>query len=89
MDGVRHVVPAGSSVTLHPGESITLTPGLYHQFHGEPGRGTVLVGEVSLVNDDAADNRFHQPVGRFPAIEEDEPPLHLLVGDYDRYYHGG
>jgi D-lyxose ketol-isomerase len=85
LDGVRRTVPAGGSVTLHPGESITLTPGLYHQFHGEPGHGTVLVGEVSLVNDDAADNRFHQPVGRFPAIEEDEPPLHLLVGDYGRH----
>ena len=86
MDGVRHVVPAGSSVTLHPGESITLTPGLYHQFQGEPGHGTVLVGEVSLVNDDASDNRFHQPVGRFPTIEEDEPPLHLLGKDYAAYY---
>jgi D-lyxose ketol-isomerase len=26
-------------------------------------------------------------VGRFPTIEEDEAPLHLLVTDYDRYYH--
>ena len=28
------------------------------------------------------DNRFHQPVGRFPEIEEDERPCRLLVGDY-------
>ena len=26
--------------------------------------------------------RFHQPVGRFPEIEEDEPSYRLLVGDY-------
>ena len=28
------------------------------------------------------DNVFRDPIGRFPHIEEDEPPLHLLVGDY-------
>jgi hypothetical protein len=83
-DGVEHVLPAGSTVRLEPGESITLTPRLYHMFWGagEP----VLVGEVSTVNDDAADNRFYEPTDRFPDIEEDEPPLHLLVGDYGRYY---
>ena len=46
----------------------------------------MLVGEVSRVNDDRVDNRFLEPVGRFPSVEEDEPPLHLLVGDYFRYY---
>ncbi|MDD3366556.1 MAG: D-lyxose/D-mannose family sugar isomerase, partial [Sphaerochaetaceae bacterium] len=34
------------------------------------------------VNDDNTDNRFFEDVGRFPAIEEDEAPLHLLVSDY-------
>ena len=70
---------------LEPGESITLVPRCYHTFWGEGGR--VLVGEVSLVNDDYADNRFFEPVGRFPDVEEDEPPLYLLVNDYRRYYH--
>ncbi|MCJ7558015.1 MAG: D-lyxose/D-mannose family sugar isomerase, partial [Gammaproteobacteria bacterium] len=55
-----------------------------HQFWGAEER--VLVGEVSMVNDDNLDNRFYKPVGRFPDIEEDEAPLHLLVGDYGRYY---
>jgi len=80
VDGVQRHLKAGDAVRLTPGESITLTPGLYHAFWGEGDR--VLVGEVSTVNDDAADNRFHEPVGRFPQIEEDEPPLYLLVGDY-------
>ncbi len=84
IDGVRRVVPAGGTVVLGPGESITLAPYCYHAFWGTGGR--VLVGEVSLVNDDATDNRFYEPIGRFPAIEEDEPPLHLLVNDYERYY---
>jgi D-lyxose ketol-isomerase len=46
------------------------------------------VGEVSSVNDDANDNRFHRPTGRFPAIEDDEPPLYLLCTDYPRYWKG-
>ena len=71
-------------VRLEPGESITLTPRLYHEFWAEKGR--TLVGEVSLVNDDRTDNRFYENVGRFPAIEEDTEPLHLLVSDYEKYY---
>ncbi len=70
-------------MVLSPGESITLPSRLYHEFWGAGSR--VLVGEVSLVNDDRTDNRFYEPVGRFPEIEEDESPLHLLVGDYPRY----
>jgi len=83
LDGVTRRVKAGGSVVLYPGDSITLTPGLYHAFWGEGRR--VLVGEVSSVNDDAADNRFHDPVGRFPAIEEDTLPARLLVNDYERF----
>ena len=82
MDGRNHWAPAGTIVRLTPGESITLFPGLYHKFWGERGKGTVLVGEVSQVNDDRTDNRFLEPIGRFPEIEEDAAPLHLLVTDY-------
>ncbi len=73
MDGVRRTLPAGSKVVLTPGESITLVDHLYHAFWGEG--SCVLVGEVSVVNDDTVDNRFLAGVGRFPTIEEDEPPL--------------
>ena len=82
MDGVECTFPAGTVVRLTPGESITLTRGLYHRFWGEEGKGTVLVREVSMCNDDNADNRFYDPVGRFPEIEEDEKPLHLLCNEY-------
>ena len=83
-DGVRREVAAGTILELKPGESITLTPRLYHSFWGKGGR--VLVGEVSAVNDDVHDNRFLLPGGRFPKIEEDVAPLYLLVGDYEHYY---
>jgi D-lyxose ketol-isomerase len=83
-DGVQRTVKAGSEVVLKPGESITLRPRVYHEFWAAGER--VLTGEVSLVNDDAADNFFLNPVGRFPAIEEDEKPYRLLVTDYPKYY---
>lgn len=84
VDGVRRVVKPGESVTLTPGESISLPDHLYHQFWAAESR--CLIGEVSLVNDDKTDNRFYERVGRFPDIHEDEPPLQLLVNDYARYY---
>jgi D-lyxose ketol-isomerase len=84
-DGISRNVPAGGKVILEPGESITLEQGMYHRFYGEEGKGTVLVGEVSAVNDDTSDNCFMEEIGRFPVIEEDEQPIHLLVGDYKKF----
>ncbi len=84
IDGVKKTFPAGTEVCIKPGESITLTPYLYHRFWGEEGKGTVLVREVSMCNDDANDNRFYDKVGRFPEIEEDEAPLHLLCNEYNK-----
>jgi D-lyxose ketol-isomerase len=84
-DGVRVTLPPGGTVTLTPGESVCLPQRLYHQFWGDAGKGTVLVGEVSRVNDDRTDNRFHEPIGRFPVIDEDTAPLHLITMDYARF----
>lgn len=84
LDGVTRALKAGGIIKLSPGESITLPPRLYHSFWGEGSR--VLVGEVSMVNDDRLDNCFLEPVGRFPKIVEDEEPLLLLTVDYPAYY---
>lgn len=84
IDGHAMTVPAGTQVELRPGQSITIYPYLYHDFEVVPGTGPVLLGEVSQVNDDASDNRFNPPVGRFPAIEEDEPPYRLLCTEYPK-----
>jgi hypothetical protein len=83
INSIRHTFEPGTVVELHPGESIALPQRCYHKFWGADER--VLVGEVSLVNDDDEDNRFYNPLGRFPKIEEDEPPLYLLCTDYDKY----
>ena len=82
-DGQSITLPAGSLLKLDPGESITLLPGIWHAFWAE--QEDVLIGEVSTVNDDRTDNWFEMDIGRFSKIEEDEPPLHLLVSDYDTH----
>jgi len=82
LDGVATRVAAGHSFVLRPGESIRLTPSLYHEFYAEPGSGVAIIGEVSSVNDDATDNHFLAAPGRFAAIVEDEPPQHLLCTEY-------
>lgn len=81
-DGVKSTVPAGTVLELLPGQSITLSQRMYHSFWAKPGHGPVLIGEVSQTNDDNTDNRFLEPMGRFPSIEEDEPPFRYLCNEY-------
>jgi D-lyxose ketol-isomerase len=79
-DGIRRQVEPGGTVILGPGESITLTPYLYHTFYAIDGHG--LIGEVSSVNDDATDNYFKEPLPRYPEVVEDEPPFRVLCNEY-------
>lgn len=84
IDGLVHSFSQGEKVILGPGQSICLPPYLGHRFYGEEGRGKVMIGEVSSVNDDQNDNHFFDGVGRFPEIEEDEAPRFLLISDYHK-----
>jgi D-lyxose ketol-isomerase len=86
IDGVRRKLQAGDKVKLQPGESITLPTRTFHKFWAEGSR--VMMGEVSMINDDKIDNCFYNPfgTGRFSPIEEDEAPLYLLYSDYTRYW---
>jgi D-lyxose ketol-isomerase len=84
VDGFKRTFSPGEILTLTPGESVSLPQYCYHKFWAVGGR--VLVGEVSMVNDDNTDNRFLYPVGRFSTIDEDEAPLYLLCNEYERYY---
>ena len=83
IDGKQQTFQAGERLELQPGESLSLPPRIYHSFWAE--QGDVLIGEVSLVNDDHRDNCFYEPIGRFPEIIEDEEPKFLLVGDYAKF----
>lgn len=84
VDGVSRTFNPGDILRLSPGESVSLPQYCYHKFWAENSR--VLVGEISMVNDDNADNRFLEPIGRFSDIEEDEEPLYLLCNEYKDYY---
>ncbi|MGB1035232.1 MAG: D-lyxose/D-mannose family sugar isomerase, partial [Primorskyibacter sp.] len=83
VDGVMRRVGPGGHLKLVPGESVTLRPSDWHAFWAEG--SDVLITEVSTVNDDLTDNVFEMDIGRFSNIDEDEPPQHLLVSDYDRH----
>lgn len=84
MDGIRHTVKTGEIIEITPGNSITLTPGLYHRFGAKKHAGNLVAGEVSKINDDNLDNVFAEKQNRFSRIEEDEPILHPLCNEYDR-----
>lgn len=83
VDGARRALKADEHLRLKPGESVTLTPDIWHAFWGE--KGDVLIGEVSTVNDDNTDNWFEMEIPRYTRITEDTAPVHLLVSDYKTY----
>lgn len=80
IDGVLTEFEPGKVYSIAKGQSVCFEPYVYHTFWMEGGTG--LIGEVSMVNDDTADNRFLEPVGRFPEIEEDVPAEVLLCTEY-------
>lgn len=81
-DGVRYDAKAGEIIEITNGNSITLTPFVYHRFFTKTGTGDLIIGEVSKINDDNTDNIFANPQERFCAVEENEPAYRLLVNEY-------
>jgi len=77
-NGQKVEVRSGEPLILEAGERVTIVPGIYHAFW--PESREAIIGEVSTANDDANDNFFLNPaIGRFPPIEEDEPPIARLL----------
>jgi len=73
-------VKCGEPLVLESGERVTLMPGVWHEF--VPLSDECVIGEISTANDDKNDNFFiASDIGRFPQIEEDEPPIVTLVSD--------
>lgn len=83
-DGLFFTVEPGQEVLVTPGNSVRITPFVYHVFGAKQGEGDLVVGEVSSINDDNTDNYWAAEMERFAAIEEDEAPLHPLCNEYDR-----
>ena len=87
IDGVRRTVPSQTRITLNPGESIHLEPGVIHSFWGEKGIkidgvNYTASGEVSSVCDDFNDNFFLNGAPRFPGIDEDVERDFYLCQEY-------
>ncbi len=80
VDGVPVTVAPGERLRLGAGRGVQVPRGIRHRFWAEG--APVLAGEVSSVNDDAADNEFLVPAPRYPVVEEDAPARRLLVGEY-------
>jgi len=77
-NGEKVEVRSGEPFILEAGERVTIVPGVYHSFW--PESPEAIIGEVSTANDDVHDNLFVAPnIGRFPEIDEDEPPVARLV----------
>lgn len=81
-DGRRYLAKPGETIVLKPGQSLSLCPRCFHEFKIPEDSESVLIGEVSMCNDDNTDNCFLRPLGRFPTIEEDEAPYRLLCNEY-------
>lgn len=81
-DGCNTMAPAGTVLVLMPGESISFDVRTYHAFWGQEGHGDVLLIEIAMSTELPDDNIFFEPKKRFPPIEEDVRPLHLLSSEY-------
>ena len=81
-DGVERRARAGEEILIERGDSVRITPRLYHIIQARD--GDLIAGEVSSVNDDNTDNYFSEARPRFSGIVEDEAPLRPLCNEYDR-----
>ena len=85
-DGIERFVPAGTDVEITRGNSMTMYPGLYHEFTPKPGCGDIIAGEVSSINDDHTDNHFEYSCPRFIPVEEDCPLTVPLCNEYEALF---
>ena len=85
-DGIERFIPAGTEVEITRGNSMTMYPGLYHEFTPKPGCGDVIAGEVSSINDDHTDNFFEIDCLRFIPVEEDCPITVPLCNEYEALF---
>ncbi len=82
MDGKKLYIPAGGKLRVHPGQSITFTPGMYHQLVALPKYGDCLMFEVSTASDDSIDKRSSAEGKRYNGIEDDAEMEFVTSSDY-------
>jgi len=77
MDGKKFIINAGDTLTIKPGESITLLPRQYHKIWTE--KGKTLFGEVTMTNND---HHFYEINPDVMEITEDVQPKYYLANEY-------
>jgi D-lyxose ketol-isomerase len=83
VNSIAYNIKPGGTIRLTPGDGLTLPARMYHDMWAE--KSSCLVGEISMTCDEGMDYHFHKAATqRFPEIEEDEEPLHLLFYEYPR-----
>jgi len=81
VNGIAYNVKAGGIVRLVPGDGLTLQAGIYYKYWAE--KASCIVGSISSTCDERNDYRFFDlNCQRFPEIEPDESPIHLLHYEY-------
>jgi len=79
VDGIWHSLPAGGTVTISPGETITLPGNLSHIISVAEGGPDTIMMETSTANNDRSDNifPFMTPTSK-PVIEDAKARYQLL-----------
>jgi len=82
VDGIWHHLPAGGSITLNPGETITLPGNLSHIISVAAGGDDAIMLETSTANNDRSDNIFPFMIPKSLPIVEDEPVRYQLLDEH-------
>lgn len=83
-DGRNYFAPAGTVITLRPGESVSLNTYTFHSFWAKEGTGDVLLIEIAQSTPLPNDGCFLKSVSRYTTIEEDAPILWPLSSDVQK-----
>jgi hypothetical protein len=82
VDGIWHHVPAGGSIVVNPGETITLPGELSHIISVPEGGEDTIMLETSTANNDSNDNIFPFMTPTSVAVDEDAAARYQLLDEH-------
>lgn len=82
VDGIWHHLPAGGSIVVNPGETITLPGELSHIISVPEGGEDTIMLETSTANNDSNDNIFPFMTPTSVAVDEDATARYQLLDEH-------
>ncbi len=82
VDGIWHHLPAGGSIVVNPGETITLPGELSHIISVPEGGEDTIMLETSTANNDSNDNIFPFMTPTSVPVDEDATALYQLLDEH-------